>query len=87
MKRGRPAMREEFRSEILNVLDGSGYPVTATTVKRLLDAKRGQRCGWDTVRKYLEDLTAERLVLRQVLPTNRGRKPLVLYMGRHPQYR
>jgi len=84
MKRGRPAMREEFRRDILNVLgEGQyGYPATATRVKRLLDARRMQKCGWDTVRKYLDELVAERLVLRQALPTHAGRKPLVVYMGR-----
>jgi hypothetical protein len=82
MKRGRPSEREEFRREILEVLGGYKYPATATTVKGLLDARRMRPCGWDTVRKYLQDLASERLVLRQVLPTERGSRPLVVYTGR-----
>ena len=82
MKRGRPAMREEFRREILTVLGEGQYPITVSTVKRVLDARRMRPCGWHTVRKYLEELAAERLVLRQALPTERGRKPLVVYLGR-----
>lgn len=82
MKRGRPAMREQFRCEILNVLGDGQYPATVTTIKRLVDSRRLRACGWDTVRKYLEELVTERLVLRQPLPTQLGRKPLVVYLGR-----
>ena len=85
MKQGRPARREEFRREILNVLGSYQYPVTASTVKGLLDARRMQPCGWDTVRKYLQELAGERLILRQVLPTERGRRPLIVYTGRSPR--
>ncbi|MDP2896810.1 MAG: hypothetical protein Q8Q12_09670 [bacterium] len=89
MKRGRPPVRQEFRREILEAL-GEGqvpYPLTASSVKRLLDARRLRPCGWHTVRRYLEELAGERLVLRQALPTQAGRKPLVVYMGRYPQDR
>ncbi len=82
MRQGRPAMREEFRNQILSVLAGGEYPATVTTVKRLLDVRRARGCGWDTVNKYLQELAAERLVLRQALPTCRGRKPVVVYVGR-----
>ena len=82
MKRGRPALREYFRREILTVLGDGPYPVTALTVKRQLDTRRLRPCGWHTVRKYLDELAEERLVLRQALPPEKGRKPLVVYMGR-----
>ena len=82
MKRGRPAMREQCRREILNVLADYRYPVTASTVMRLVEELRGRPLGWHTARKYLEELVAERLVLRQPLPAQQGRKPLVVYLGR-----
>jgi hypothetical protein len=75
-------MREEFRREILNVLGGYQYPATVSTVKRLLDQRRMQPCGRDTVRKYLSELTEDQLVIRQALPTTSGRQPLVVYLGR-----
>jgi len=78
-------MRQEFRREILDVLGGYQYPATASTIKRLLDQRRMRPCGWRTVQKYLHELAAERLVLRQALPTQRGRKPLVVYTGRSVQ--
>jgi len=43
-----------------------------------------QPCGWDTVQKYLNELRQEHLVLRQALPAERGRKPLVVFIGRSP---
>jgi hypothetical protein len=82
MRRGRPAAREEFRREILKALGGYQYPATISTVKGLLDARRLRPCGWDTVQKYLQELAEERLILRQTLPAERGRKPLVVYIGR-----
>ena len=82
MRGGRPAMRGHFRGLILTVLADNPYPVTATSVKQMLDERRPRRCGWDTVRKYLDELVEDRLVLRQQLPAEQGRKPLVLYMGR-----
>ena len=85
MRRGRPTMRQEFRREILHVLAHFDYPATASTVKRLLDQQRMQPCGRDTVRKYLQELVEDHLVARQVLPTQRGRKPLVVYSGRPAQ--
>jgi hypothetical protein len=75
-------MREQVRAELLQALGSSQYPLTATAAKRLLDARRVRPCGWDTVVKYLEELATQRLVLRQPLPTERGRKPMVVYMGR-----
>ena len=84
MKRGRPSMREQYRQDILSVLGGYQYPATASTVKKLLDQRRIKPCGWDTVQKYLNELAQERLVLRQALPAERGRKPLVVFIGRSP---
>ena len=85
MKRGRPSMREHFREEILNILADGECPLTVSCVKRFLGARRSRPCGWHTVRRYLDELAAERLVLRQVLPTEEGRNPLVVYHGRRSQ--
>jgi len=82
MRRGGPSAAGEVRRDILAALAGYQYPATAGTVKRLVDRRRPVPCGWDTVRKYLDELVAERLVLSQALPTERGRRPLVAYMGR-----
>ncbi len=85
MKRGRPSKREEFRESILSALGGYEHPVTISSIKRLVDARRMRPCGWNTTRKYLNELVAERLVLRQSLPPSGGRRPLVIYVGRSRQ--
>ncbi len=82
MRRGRPALRDEFRRNILYVLDSYSYPCTVSTIKKLIDEQRVYSCSRDTVRKYLHELIADGLVLRQELPTNRGRKPLIVYQVR-----
>ncbi len=82
MKRGRPVVRGEFRQDILDVLNELSYPLTANTIKRKMDQRRIPPCGWHTVRKYLEELAAERLILRCPLPAQPGCKPLVVYSNR-----
>lgn len=82
MKRGRRPLREHFRQQILEALATNPYPITAAGIKKVIDAKTFQPCGWHTVRKYLGELVTEKLVLRQALPSNAGRKPLVIYLGR-----
>ena len=82
MRTGRPAMRAQFKDDILAVLAERPYPATVSSVKRYLDGRRARPCGWDTVRKYLDELVSERLVLRQALPAEPGHKGLVVFMAR-----
>ena len=79
MRGGRPSMRAYFRQEIVTLLNASQYPVTTHTLRKSLESKRGKPGSWHTVRKYLYQLSDERIVCRQVLPVERGRKPLVLF--------
>ena len=82
MRRGRPSLRRYFREEIVTMLRAARYPTKVNTLMKSLEQKRGRPCGWHTVLKYLHQLCEERIVYRQVLPTERGRKPLVLYFAR-----
>ena len=82
MRRGRPSMSGYFREAIVTTLRAAQYPVTVSKLTKRLGEKRGRPCGWDTVLKYLNQLCEEKVVYRQVLPTERGRKPLVLYCVR-----
>ena len=72
-------MRAYFRQEIVTLLNASRYPVTTHTVRKSLESKRGKPGSWHTVRKYLHQLSDERIVCRQALPPIRGHKPLVLF--------
>ena len=82
MRRGRPSMGRYFREEIVTLLGALRYPATTGTLMRSLEEMRGRRSSWHTIQKYLEQLCQERIVYRQALPTERGRKPLVVYFLR-----
>ena len=82
MRRGRPGLGLYFREEIIAVLGALQYPVTINTLRTSLRQCRGSKCSWNTIRKYLHQLCQEGIVYRQVLPTERGRKPLVVYFLR-----
>ncbi len=85
MRQGRPSMGQYFRGQIVTALgglQGLQYPVTATTLMHSLETRRGRGCSWHTVLKYLGQLSEQGVVSRQVLPTQPGRKPLVVYFLR-----
>lgn len=84
MRRGRPGLSGYFRQEIVTILSATRYPVTASTIKKTLEERRGRPCSWNTVQKYLHRLCEERLVYRQELPTEGHHKPLVVYFTRDP---
>lgn len=82
MRRGRPSLRTASRQGISEVLRRHPYPVTVQTVHQELSAIASGPGSWNTVRKYLDELAADGVVIRQVLPTECRRKPLVLYFIR-----
>jgi len=75
-------VRERLRRQILEVLGGYEHPLTVSSTKQLIDRRSNGSCSWHTVRKYLDELAGERLVLRQALPADGRQKPLVVYLGR-----
>jgi Fe2+ or Zn2+ uptake regulation protein len=82
MRRGRPSLRTASRQSISEVLRRHPYPVTVQTVHQDLVRSASGPGSWNTVRKYLDDLASDGVVIRQVLPVERKRKPLVLYFIR-----
>ena len=79
MKAGRPSMCWELRQMLLEALAAYQYPATVSTAKRLVEIRRQQGCGWDTIQKCLDELAAGQLVIRQALPAQPGHKPLIVY--------
>jgi len=82
MRRGRPALRWSLRERIQEFLSHSPYPVTVRTVQQGLLKTGTTSAHWCTVKKYLTELVDEGLVVRQALPVQSKRKPLVVYFGR-----
>lgn len=81
-KRGRPALRATLRERISNTLSQYPYPITVQTIRRALLQTTARPGSWNTIKKYVEELAAEGIVIRQSLPTENKRKPLVLYFMR-----
>ena len=82
MKRGRPALRATFREGISNTLSQYTYPVTIQTIRKALLKTATRPGSFDTIKKYLEELTADGIVIRQPRPAERKQKPMVLYLMR-----
>jgi len=71
-----------FREKIGNTLSQYPYPVSAGTIQQVLAQAGAPRGSWGTIRKYLEELAAEGLVVRQSLSSEHRQKPLILYSMR-----
>jgi Fe2+ or Zn2+ uptake regulation protein len=82
MRRGRPALRATLREKISSVLSCRPYPVTVQTVRLALQQTTSQPASRTTIKKYLEELAAEGIVVRQSLPDGRKENPLVVYFMR-----
>lgn len=87
MRRGRPALRSSFKEKIEEFLSHNPYPVTVRTVQQGLLKAGTTSAHWCTVKKYLVELVDEGLVVRQALPVESKRKPLVVYFGRSGKLR
>jgi len=81
-KRGRPVLRATFRERISQLLSQCPYPVTVQTIRQAVLQTTARPCSWNTVKKYLDELTADGIIVRQLLPAENKRRPLVLYFMR-----
>jgi predicted Zn-ribbon and HTH transcriptional regulator len=82
MRRGRPALRATFREKIISVLSCCPYPVTVQTIRQTLLQTTARPISLTTIKKYLEELAAEGIVIHQSLPVDCKKKPLVVYFMR-----
>jgi len=81
LKRGRPPLRSTFKEKIADLLSRYPYPVTVRTVQLGLLNTGKDSAHWCTVKKYLEELTEEGCINRQLLPAETKRKPLTVYFS------
>jgi len=82
MKRGRPSLRQTVRTRVSHVLRQTPYPVTVRTIQKSMTKPYMRPAHWCTIKKYLDELAEEGIVIRQVLPAAPKRKPLVVYFLR-----
>ena len=71
-----------FRENISKILSQYPYPVSAGTIQQVLVQAGESQGSLGTIRKYLEELAAEGLIVRQSLSLERKQKPLILYSMR-----
>jgi len=71
-----------FREKISNTLSQYPYPVSAGTIQQALVQTGSPQGSRGTIRKYLEELAAEGLVVRQSFSSELKQKTLIMYSMR-----
>ncbi len=71
-----------FREQISNTLSQYTYPVSVNTIRQELVQGNVPQGSRSTIKKYLEELVAEGLVVRQAVSAERKQKPMTLYSMR-----
>lgn len=81
MKRGRPSIRIIVQETLLNLLKESQVPMTISLLTRLASEKTGRPLSWNTIQKYLIELSAADKIQTISLPHSKdeGKKGLTVY--------
>ena len=76
---GRRPIRFEVESKILRVLDKTEVPVTCSYLKKEISKRK--KIHFDTVKKYLEDLSQRDIIFTKTLPPTKKQheKGMTLY--------
>jgi predicted transcriptional regulator len=82
MKRGRRSLREEVKSQILDVLSNTRLPLTTSSIKMLIFKKFNKNLSWNTVQKYLDELVENNSLSVIHLPHSKkdGKKGVSVYI-------
>jgi predicted oxidoreductase (fatty acid repression mutant protein) len=68
MKRGRRSLREQVKSQILDILSNTRTPLTVSSIRMLILKKFDKKLSWSTVEKYLDELVRSKQVSAISLP-------------------
>jgi predicted oxidoreductase (fatty acid repression mutant protein) len=74
MKRGRRSIREEVKSQILDVLSNTKLPLTTSSIRMLILKKFNKNLSWNTVQKYLNELVKSNQLSTIHLPHSKEKK-------------
>jgi len=69
---GRPALRTTFREGISIILSRYPHPVTVQAIRKAMLKTFARPCSQGTIKKYLDELISEKIVVRQ-LPAGKKR--------------
>lgn len=81
MKRGRPSVRHIIVNYILECLSTTATPVNVSFIKKCVEKKIGKSVSWNTIKKYLDELTMLDKVKKIRLPHSKlkDKQGLTLY--------
>jgi len=81
MRRGRPIIRSEVQTLILEVLSQYKVPLSINAISQKIFEMTGKRISWNTIRKYLNELVELGKVTFIILPHSKkeGKEGLKVY--------
>jgi len=81
MKRGRPSKRGHIQQAILTTLEKSNTPLTISAVARIISEEIGSQISWNTIQKYIRELTEANKIQPMALPHSKksGETGLTVY--------
>lgn len=81
MKRGRPSLRYEVQSLILENLGGLDTPISINALRKMMTKKMKRSVSWNTVQKYLQELIEIGRVVALSTPHSKieGKEGLTVY--------
>lgn len=82
MKRGRRSLKTQVESQILDILSNTQTPLTTSSIKMLILKKFDKNLSWNTVQKYLNELTKNNQISFISLPHSKikDKTGLTVYM-------
>jgi len=82
MKRGRRSLREQVKSQIIDILSNTQTPLTTSSVKVLIQNKFTKSFSWNTIQKYIDELVKDGQVSSFSLPHSKikNKTGLVVYI-------
>jgi hypothetical protein len=68
IKRGRPSIRTEMHTYIMNALSEKGIPMTTSTIAKTISDKIQRTISWNTAQKYIDELITLGKIEPVILP-------------------
>ena len=81
MKRGRPNVRNLIQGSILETLSSTQFPMTISSLAKIISTKHNRSISWNTIEKYLNELTEMNKIQPMPLPHSKieGKTGLTVY--------
>jgi predicted transcriptional regulator len=74
MKRGRRNIRDKVKSQILEVLSNTEFPLTTSSIKMMIFKRFNKNLSWNTVQKYLNEMVENNQLSTIHLPHSKDKE-------------